>query len=153
MAEMSKTEIARFIRQGTFTGKLATVKKDGGSHVVPIWFVLDNENSKGRSRIRNIVFTTYSVSAKAKNIRRNNRVSICIDDQIPPFSFVTIFGTAKIHAYKQKEVLKWAKRIAKRYMGKDDAEAYGKRNSSEGEVLVQIKPTKIIAEKDIASWD
>jgi nitroimidazol reductase NimA-like FMN-containing flavoprotein (pyridoxamine 5'-phosphate oxidase superfamily) len=47
MAEMSKTEIARFIRQGTFTGKLATVKKDGGSHVVPIWFVLDNENSKG----------------------------------------------------------------------------------------------------------
>jgi PPOX class probable F420-dependent enzyme len=153
MAEMSKTEIARFIRQGTFTGKLATVKKDGGSHVVPIWFVLDNENSKGRSRIRNIVFTTYSVSAKAKNIRRNNRVSICIDDQIPPFSFVTIFGTAKIHAYKQKEVLKWAKRIAKRYMAKDEAEAYGKRNSSEGEVLVQIKPTKIIAEKDIASWD
>src|ERR687895_2552946 len=151
MAEMSKTEIARFIRQGTFTGKPATVKKDGGSHVVPIWFILDNENSKARSRIGNIVFTTYSVSAK--NIRRNNRVSICIDDQIPPFSFVTIFGTAKIHTYKQKEVLKWAKRIAKRYMGKDKAEAYGKRNSSEGEVLVQIKPTKIIAEKDIASWD
>jgi hypothetical protein len=38
-------------------------------------------------------------------------------------------------------------------MGKDEAEAYGKRNSSEGEVLVQIKPTKIIAEKNIASWD
>jgi PPOX class probable F420-dependent enzyme len=153
MAEMSKTEIARFIRQGTFTGKLATVKKDGGSHVVPIWFVLDNENSKGRIRIGNIVFTTYSVSAKAKNIERNNKVSICIDDQIPPFSFVTIFGTAKIHTYKQKEVLKWAKRIAKRYMGKDEAEAYGKRNSGEGEVLVKIKPIKIIAEKDIASWD
>jgi PPOX class probable F420-dependent enzyme len=153
MAEMSKTEIARFVRQGTFTGKLATVNKDGGSHVVPIWFVLDNENSKGRSRLGNIIFTTYSASAKAKNIRRNNRVSICIDDQIPPFSFVTIFGTAKIHTYKQEEVLKWAKRIAKRYMGKDEAEAYGKRNSSEGEVLVQIKPTKIIAEKDIANWD
>jgi nitroimidazol reductase NimA-like FMN-containing flavoprotein (pyridoxamine 5'-phosphate oxidase superfamily) len=68
MAEMSKTEIARFIRQGTFTGKLATVKKDGGSHVVPIWFVLDNENSKGRSKIGNIVFTTYSASAKAKTL-------------------------------------------------------------------------------------
>ena len=150
---MSKAEITRFISQGTFTGKLATVKRDGGSHVVPIWFVLDNENSKGRSIIRNIIFTTYSASVKANNIRRNNRVGICIDDQKPPFTFVTIFGTAKIHAYNQKEVLKWATKIAERYMGKKNAEAYGRRNSGEGAVFVQIQPTKIIAEKDIASWD
>ena len=38
-------------------------------------------------------------------------------------------------------------------MGKDNAEAYGKRNSTEGAVLVRIKPTKIIAEKDIAEWE
>ena len=150
MAEMSKEEIARFVMQGTFTGKLATVRKDGSSHVVPIWFVLDNENSK---RIGNIIFTTYSTSVKANNIRRNNRVSICIDDQTRPFSFVTIFGSAKIHIYKQKEVLKWATKIAERYMGKKNAEAYGRRNSSEGAVLVRINPTRIIAEKDIAGWD
>ncbi|MGZ8887511.1 MAG: PPOX class F420-dependent enzyme, partial [Nitrososphaeraceae archaeon] len=76
-----------------------------------------------------------------------------IDDQIPPFSFVTIFGTAKIFSYKQNEVLKWATKIAERYMGKSDAEAYGRRNSEEGLVLVRIKPTRIIAEKDIADWD
>ncbi|HMG38606.1 MAG TPA: pyridoxamine 5'-phosphate oxidase family protein, partial [Nitrososphaeraceae archaeon] len=105
---MSKAEIAKFLMQGTFTGKLATVKKDGSSHVVPIWFVLDNENSKRRSKIGNIIFTTYRTSVKANNIRQNDRVSICIDDQIPPFSFVTIFGTAKIYPYNQKEVLKWA---------------------------------------------
>jgi general stress protein 26 len=106
MAEMSKAEITRFISQDTFTGKLATVKKDGGSHVVPIWFVLDKGNSKKES-IGNIIFTTYSASVKANDIRRNNRVSICIDHQKCPFSFVTIFSTAKIHPYKQKEVLKW----------------------------------------------
>ena len=148
---MSKAEIGRFLMQGTFTGKLATVKKDGSSHVVPIWFVLDGANSRGR--VGDIIFTTYSTSVKANNIRRNNSVSICIDDQIRPFSFVTIFGTAKIHPYKQKEVLKWATKIAERYMGKDNAEAYGKRNSEEGLVLVRIKPRRILAEKDIASWD
>ena len=153
MAEMSKEEIARFVMQGTFTGKLATVRKDGSSHVVPIWFVLDNENSKRRGRIGNIIFTTYSTSVKANNIRRNNRVSICIDDQTRPFSVVTISGSAKIHIYKQKEVLKWATKIAERYMGKKNAEAYGRRNSSEGAVLVRINPTRIIAEKDIAGWD
>jgi len=151
MTEMSKTELVRFLMHGTFTGKLATVKEDGGSHVVPIWFVLDNE--KNRDRVGNIMFTTGSTSVKSNNIQRDNRVSICIDDQIPPFSFVTIFGTAKIYPYKQKEVLKWATKIAERYMGKSNAETYGRRNSEEGLVLVHIKPTRIIAEKDIADWD
>ena len=38
-------------------------------------------------------------------------------------------------------------------MGKKNAEAYGRRNSGEGAVLVLIKPTRIIGEKDIAGWD
>ena len=129
MTEMSKAEIGRFLIQGTLTGKLATVKKDGRSHVVPIWFVLDKSNSKGK--VGDIIFTTGDTSVKANNIQRDNRVSICVDDQIPPFSFVTVFGT----------------------MGKRNAEAYGKRNSEEGLVLVRIKPTRILAEKDIAAWE
>ena len=151
MTEMSKAEIGRFLMKGTFTGKLATVKEDGSSHVVPIWFVL--EKKKSRDRVGNIIFTTGSTSVKANNIRRDNRISICIDDQIPPFSFVTILGTARIYPYKQKEVLKWATEIAERYMGKSNSEAYGRRNSEEGLVLVRIKPTRIIAEKDIASCE
>lgn len=62
-------------------------------------------------------------------------------------------GSAKIYTYKQKEVLKWATKIAERYMGRRNAEAYDKRNSGGGAVLVQINPTRIIAEKDIAAWD
>ncbi len=148
---MSKAEIAIFLMQGTFTGKLATVKKDGSPHAVPIWFVLDNKNSRGK--IGNIILTTAETSIKAINIRQDGRVSICVDDHTPPFSFVTIFGIAKVHPYKHKEVLKWATKIAERYMGKNNAEAYGKRNSEEGLVLVRIKPTRILAEKEIAAWD
>jgi PPOX class probable F420-dependent enzyme len=151
MTEMSKVEIVKFLMQGTLTGKIATVKKDGSSHVAPIWFVLDKGYSKGR--IGNVIFTTGSTSVKAKNIQRYNRVSVCVDDQTPLYSFVTIFGIAKMYPYKQSEVLKWATKIAERYMGKKNAEAYGRRNSGEGEVLVRIKPTRIIAGKDTADWD
>lgn len=45
MTEMSKAEIREFLMHGTFTGKLATVRKEG-AYVVPIWFVVDNGNSK-----------------------------------------------------------------------------------------------------------
>ena len=149
MAAMSKQEIRRFLMQGTFTGKLATVRKEGDSHVVPIWFVVDD--GTGKREIGDIVFTTGSESTKAKNIRLDKRVSICVDDQRLLFSFVTIFGVAKISPYRQREVRKWATKIAERYMGKSKAETYGKRNSGEGEVLVRIMPTRIIAEKDIAA--
>lgn len=150
MAEMSNKEIKKFLMQGTFTGKLATVKKDESPHVVPIWFVLDEEKVRSTRKIGDIIFTTYEDSVKARNIERDNRVSICVDDQTPQFSFVIIDGTAKFFRYRQNELLKWATRIAERYMGKDKAEAYGKRNSSEDEVVIRIKPTKILAEKDIA---
>jgi PPOX class probable F420-dependent enzyme len=158
MAEMSKKEIRKFLMQGTFTGKLATVKKDGSSHIVPIWFVLDVDNKKSagggrRGEDEDIIFTTNDTSIKAKNIRRDNRVSICVDDQIPPFSFVTVYGIAKVQRCKQNELFRFATKIARRYMGKDNAELYGRRNSTEGEVLVRIKPKRIIAEKDIAGWD
>ena len=150
MDEMSNREIRKFLMKGTFTGKLGTVKKDGSTLVVPIWFIL--EERKSGDKIGNIYFTTYSGSTKAKNIQRDSRTSICVDDQTPPFSFVSIYGKAVILPYMQKEVLRWATRIAERYMGKKNAKAYGERNSGEGEVLVQIKPIKIIAEKNIASW-
>ena len=80
---MSKAEIVKFLMQGTLTGKIATVKKDGSSHVAPIWFVLDKGNSKGR--IGNVIFTTGSASVKAENIQRYNRVSVCVDDDTTIF--------------------------------------------------------------------
>ena len=150
MAEMSTKEIRKFLAHGTLTGKLATVKKDGSPHVVPIWFILDDTNDEAKNV--NIFFTTGNMSVKARNIHINNRVSICIDDQTPPFSFVTVYGVAEIQQIDRNELLKWATKIAERYMGKDNAESYGVRNSAEGELLVRIKSLNIFAEKNIAAW-
>ena len=125
MSEMTKDEVRNFLLQGTLTGKLGTTNKNGTPHVVPIWYTLDDED--------NIIFNTGNNSVKAKNIRRNNRVRLCVDDQTPLYSFVTIDGIAEIiNNADQKELFKWAKIIAARYMGNDKAEEYGKRNSSEG---------------------
>lgn len=141
---MTKDEIRSFLLQGTFTGKLGTISKNGTPHIVPIWFTLDDED--------NILFTTSDTSVKAKNIRRDNRVRLCVDDQVPLFSFVTIDGIAEIISNEPTKVFKLAKIIAARYMGNDKAEEYGKRNSSEGELLIKIKSTRIIGQKDIAGW-
>jgi len=142
MPEMTKEEYKEFLLQGTKTGKLATVREDGRPHVVPIWYDLDGDN---------VVFTTGEMTVKAKNMKRDPRVSLSVDDQTPPYSFVTIEGTVSF-SNDPEELLHWATRIGGRYMGEDQAEAFGKRNASEGEMLVTIKPTKVIAYKDITAW-
>jgi PPOX class probable F420-dependent enzyme len=142
MKEMTAAEYRDFLLVGTWTGKLATVRKDGRPHVVPIWFDLDGET---------IVFTTGHDSVKAVNIRREARVCICVDDQTPPFAFVQIEGKAVL-SDDLDALLYWATRIGGRYMGAELAEAYGKRNGVPGELLVRVSPTKIIAQKDVAGW-
>ncbi len=144
MPEMTKDEIKNFLLQGTFTGKLGTINKDGTSHVVPIWYILDEEE--------NVIFNTGDKSVKAKNIARDNRVRLCVDDQVPLFSFVTIDGIAEIISDDPNEVFKWAKLIAARYVGQEKSEIYGRRNSAGGELLIKIKPIRVIAQKDIAGW-
>lgn len=141
MTEMTKDEIITFLTNGTLTAKVATARKDGACHVVPVWFMLDGDE---------VIFTTSNESAKAKHMMRDDRVSLCVDDQKPPFSFVTVFGTARVIPCEPNELFKWTSKIAKRYMGPENAEAYGKRNAVEGEVLVRVKPEKIIAEKEVA---
>jgi PPOX class probable F420-dependent enzyme len=140
MEEMTHKEYKAFLLQNHRTGKVATVRKDGSPHVVPIWFDLDGDE---------LVFTTYHTSVKAANLERNPRVSICVDDEAPPFAFVQINGVAKID--KQAEDLQyWTTRIAGRYMGPELAEEFGQRNAVEGEWLIRVTPTKVIAQKDLA---
>jgi len=142
MKEMSENEIVDFLMKGTRTGKLCTVRKDGHPHVAPIWFVW-NEGK--------IIFCTMDSSIKAKNIRRNPQVSICVDDESPPYAFVIIQGTAKF-SDNQKDLLKWNTILGDRYMGEKLAEVYGKRNTVKGSMLVEVTPTKMISEKDVAGW-
>ena len=129
-----------FLLEGTRTGKLATVRKDGRTHVAPVWFVLDGDT---------LVFTTGEASVKAANMRRDPRVAMCVDDETPPYAYIIIEGTA-FFSTDSDALLYWATRIAGRYMGEDLAEAYGKRNGVPGELLVRVTPIRVIFEKDIA---
>jgi PPOX class probable F420-dependent enzyme len=141
--KMNSDEIRHFLRCGTFTGKIATVRADGRPHLAPVWFVLDENN-------KDIIFTTWHTSQKAKNILLDPMVSVSVDDQSPLYSFVIIEGYAEI-SDQPDQLLSWATKIAERYMGGNNAEVYGKRNSTKGELLVRIKPTKIIGQKNIAA--
>lgn len=140
MEKMSRQECLDFIMRGTHTGKLATVRADGRPHVVPVWFIIDGDT---------LVFTTWHTTVKASNIRRDPRVSICVDEETPPYAFVMLEGTASI-SQQPDELLEIATRIGGRYMGEDLAESFGRRNAVEGEWVIRVTLDKVIGQKDMA---
>ena len=135
MPLMSPEQLRRFLSAGTRTAKVATVRKDGRAHVVPVWFLLDGDY---------LVFTTGESSVKGRSLARDPRVAICVDDDTPPYAMAMIEGTATL-SEDLNELLLWATRIAGRYMGEGRAEEFGKRNGVPGELLVRVRIEHVVA--------
>ena len=138
--EMTPDEWHAFVLHGTRTGKVATVRPDGRPHVAPVWFTLDGPD---------VVFTTGATSVKGRSLQRDPRVSICVDDERAPFSFVVVEGTASL-SDDLDELLRWATVLGARYMGTDVAEDFGRRNAVPGELLVRVHVDRVVARADIA---
>jgi PPOX class probable F420-dependent enzyme len=137
---MTEREYKNFLLDRARTATLATVRADGRPHAAPVWFHLDGDI---------LVFTTGESTVKGRNMRRDPRISLCIDEEEPPFHFVVIEGTAELTA-EDPEILRWATRIGGRYMGAERAEEYGRRNAVPTELLVRVTPQKILAYKNIS---
>ncbi|MFG2941945.1 PPOX class F420-dependent oxidoreductase [Streptomyces sp. NPDC048282] len=137
--KMTDEEWRAFVSHGTRTGKLSTVNADGSPHVAPIWFLLEGDD---------LVFNTGKETVKGRNLTRDGRVALCVDDDRPPFHFVVLSGRARL-SEDPVELRDSATRIAARYVGEDHAEEFGARNGVPGELLVRVAVEKVVALKDL----
>jgi PPOX class probable F420-dependent enzyme len=140
MPAMTEAQWKAFVQEGTRTGKLATVRASGLPHVMPVWFVLDGDE---------LVFMTGAKTVKGRNLRRTGHASLCVDDDRPPFGFVTISGPVTLDD-DAEAMLPLSIRIAARYMGADRAEQFGRRNAVPGELLVRLTTERVVAYSDVA---
>lgn len=122
------------------TAKVGIVTASGAPLVAPVWVAREGDR---------LLFNTGAATAKGRALARDPRVSLCFDDESPPFAFVIVAGTAEV-SEDPELVRRWAAVIGGRYMGEDRAEAFGERNGVPGELLVTVTPTKITGALDIA---
>ena len=133
--EMTPDARRAFLTSGTRTAILATTRPDGRPHAVPVCFVLDDDD---------VLFLTNDGTAKGQHLQRDPRVTVVVDDEVPPFAFVMIEGTADL-SRSPGDIDRVAPRIAVRYDGADGVEEFV-RFAHEGlGTLVRVKPTKILA--------
>ena len=144
MAESLSEQVVEFLSDGTRTGMLGYVAADGRPLVAPVWFVLE----MGEGDVQ-LAFNTGRGTSKGRALARDSRVVICVDDPHPPYSFVQVQGVATV-TEDAPDVLDIATRTGARYMGAERADEFGHRNAVPGELVVRVRPTKVVTGFDIS---
>lgn len=90
--KLSREDLYSFLSIGHCTAQNASVKSDGSLVVSPVWFVMDSDD---------LVFTTMNTSLKYRLIRKDPRISVCVEDESYPYGFATIQGKASAHTFAE----------------------------------------------------
>lgn len=119
--------------QKPFIATLATVREDGSPHTAPVWY---------RYADGAFLVLTERSSRKARNIARDPRVELCIDDrERPPYHTVIVRGRASIEAYPGDA---WRLALAVHYLGEENGRRYVESTPvSDNEVLLRVDPEAI----------
>lgn len=140
MLSLSDPQVRAFLTEGTRTGKLSYTSASGQPLVAPVWFVLDGGE---------LVFNTGKDTAKGRALARDPRTAICVDLELPPYAFVQIQGVAEL-SEDPAELVRTATAIGARYMGPERGAEFGRRNAVPGELVVRIRPHKVLGDFDVS---
>lgn len=140
MLSLADPQVRAFLSEGTRTGKLSYASASGQPLVAPVWFVLDGGE---------LVFNTGKDTAKGRALARDPRTAICVDLEQPPYAFVQIQGVAEL-SEDPDELVRTATAIGVRYMGPERGAEFGRRNAVPGELVVRIRPHKVLGDFDVS---
>ena len=111
---------------------LATINKDGTPQLTTMWYLLENDGT--------IMMNTRVGRAKERNMRRDPRISICLEDG---YRYLTIKGRVEMiddPQISQRDIY----RLSARYHGEEKAKKQMETQfSKEQRVTLHLKPESI----------
>jgi PPOX class probable F420-dependent enzyme len=135
-AQFSRSQWERFLK-GRHVAVLATIGADGQPVLTPIWYLYIDGS---------VVMRTGTDSIKAANIRRDPRVTVCVQDERAPYASVTVYGKAAI----EDEQAGLGAKIARHYLGAVAGAAYmrvaAEQIQQSAEVTLVVTPDRVRTE-------
>ncbi len=141
---MTDEERKTFISE-TQTIVINSIGKDGVPHPMPMWFAIGDDGA--------ILMTTFTKSQKIKNLERDPRVSLLLEDgtQYSELRGVVIYGTA--------ELLRDTDAVTDILLGVGARESGGIPDASDEAVRAGMKSTAVkrtgirVVPERVVSWD
>ena len=114
--------------------RLATIDSQGNPHIVPVWYDYIN---------RKFYIGTNTRTTKARNVKKNPRVSFCVDEGIksPDIFGIMGIGRAKL-VLENRRVKQVAKKILGRYF-KSLNNKSAQELLDDTDCIIEITPTKL----------
>jgi PPOX class probable F420-dependent enzyme len=130
MAEQVPDKYADLFKKKAFAN-LGTLMRDGSPQVTPVWFDYDGKHVRVNSALGRV---------KDKNIRRDPRVSLSIQDPENPYRYLEVRG--KVVDITQNGADDHINSLSQKYLGNP---VYPFRQPGEVRVLYKIEPEKFSA--------
>ncbi|WP_225833956.1 PPOX class F420-dependent oxidoreductase [Streptomyces sp. NK08204] len=111
---------------------VGTVQPDGSPQLSPVWVKRDGDQ---------ILFSTTVDRRKKKNIDRDPRVSVVVQDPEMPYVYGEIRGTAEFSTEGARELID---ELSMKYTGKNYAEFNPDSVNDAARVVVRITPQKVV---------
>lgn len=97
-------------------------------------------------RAQNRLISTTASRAKAKLIRKNPEVSVCVLGEQQPFPYLTVFGTGRIEQEGAVEVMaRVGESISGRPLPPEGRAALEERARAEGRVVLRVTPVSFVS--------
>ena len=128
MAEQVPEKYSDLFKKKAFAN-LGTLMKDGSPQVTPVWFDYDGKHLRINSALGRV---------KDKNIRRDPRVSVSLQDPQNPYRYVEIRG--RVVDITETGADDHINKLSQKYLGKP---VYPFRQPGEVRVLYKIEPEKV----------
>jgi PPOX class probable F420-dependent enzyme len=122
---MTDQELAFFLREPNLA-RLATLDPDGTVRLEPIWYL----HAEG-----DLLMITNPASRKVRNIRRDPRVTVCVDRPTPPYAGVIVRGIATVEIVTDQDL---AVPMAIRYLGRDAGVLIGEQYARSDLATIRI---------------
>jgi PPOX class probable F420-dependent enzyme len=132
-ARLTKQQRDRFLR-GRHIAVLVTIGEDGTPVPGPIWYLYRNGV---------FLFRTSDHAVRTQNVRRDPRVSVCVQDERPPYKAVIAYGRADILPGDER----LARDIPRHYLGIVGAMGYQQAaraqiEAGETEITLRVTPER-----------
>lgn len=130
MAKMTEGEREQYLA-GLHVGVIAVERPDRAPLAVPIWY--------GYQPGGEVLLWTESESVKHRLIRDAGRFAITVQDEQPPYKYVTAEGdVTAIDAAAEAEV----RAIAVRYLGEQEGGQFAEQNLTPTSVIIRMRPRR-----------
>ncbi len=118
-------------------------RKSGPPSLSPVYYFVDGDE---------IVFSTTAKRGKGRAVARTGELTLCIIDMSSPYSYLTVFGTARLDEATAVDTMMHVGEVMTGNKLPDAARGgMEQRAAAEGRVSVRVTPTEFFSTRPVGS--